>query len=481
MYMFLLIGVLGSLLFRSVCDVNAVPFDYKTVECQTYWEVVGESGDLFLLRYYHDSVSDFALCSDQGVHKIMRFSMAEGGDRVSILMAFSPMDGVSEARRKRFGCEIPRVLSLRKGGNVNSHPEDMMVACREDAENPGTYVGVIAFGDDGEVKFYPDGRCVACSPDEFYIQDREVYEAFRSRVHGKNGDSDRKKDLEKKDLEKAIKKEEVALKPDVLPENVENKNFVNAVKNRGGEDLFAKPGEAPDAASVTPEGENRSSLEGMGSRFAVPVADVDPEGESLSVSVGAVGQSAVSFAGRSYGDYRSDKGVVCAGDEGGIPSFYSRGNGSASNSAQSSLVPSDWSDRPDFASSPVVSSALFLQAGGMGNAVMNPSLSMKNREEGLVGISSVIENNGKKFMLVDARKIFVLNDATTGGELGNASADAKELIVPSAGGNARSPEKGFFLSVEPTRVVFGRFYHSYVSLPEGMVAPKRVDLIYTRE
>ena len=79
MYMFLLIGVLGSLLFRSVCDVNAVPFDYKTVECQTYWEVVGESGDLFLLRYYHDSVSDFALCSDQGVHKIMRFSMAEGG------------------------------------------------------------------------------------------------------------------------------------------------------------------------------------------------------------------------------------------------------------------------------------------------------------------------------------------------------------------------------------------------------------------
>ena len=141
-------------------------------------------------------------------------------------MAFSPMDGVSEARRKRFGCEIPRVLSLRKGGNVNSHPEDMMVVCREDAENPGTYVGVIAFGDDGEVKFYPDGRCVACSPDEFYIQDREVYEAFRSRVHGKNGDSDRKKDLEKRDLEEVVREKAVSPEVEKLPENVENREYV---------------------------------------------------------------------------------------------------------------------------------------------------------------------------------------------------------------------------------------------------------------
>ena len=150
------------------------------------------------------------------------------------------------------------------------------------------------------------------------------------------------------------------------------------------------------------------------------------------------------------------------------------------SNVQHAEVPNAWSERPDFASSPDVPSALF-QVGGVNNSPNFPSTDSKiplhqNGSGRSIGFPGLVEKGGKKWLVVDARKIFVRADqaAPVSMRLDSVSQDTRELDVPSHGESTSAPEV-FFMHKTSTSVTLGHCFYTYVSMPKGMVAPERVE------
>lgn len=149
---------------------------------------------------------------------------------------------------------------------------------------------------------------------------------------------------------------------------------------------------------------------------------------------------------------------------------------------QHAEVPSAWSERPDFASSPTVSSALF-QVGGINNSPNFPltdsKMPLKQNGAGHSnGFPRLVEKGGKKWLVVDARKIFVRADqAPASMQLAGVSQDTKELDVPSHG-ESTSASEVFFMHETSTSITLGHCFYTYIPMPKGMVAPERVEALF---
>ena len=456
------------IVFQLACNGKAENMvNYIAADTRVYWQLVTLGEDFYLLRHYNKRVgmNDFALCGKEGVYHTVRYGLTEDGSGYRIASSSSPLycpkhfRGVVRAGNfsrvsMLHGCSKEEVFgnSTDLSCDYRDRKSLKFGMCRADEET-GKNVGVLSFKNMEVLVFEDGGVRVSNAPasdfpgettDVFAVQDEIGQKSFSPALL--TGVANGAKNFKKAEDSKIGDKRDDGKVSEVLDRQVLQNDEAKKIGVKALSEKFEDKVQKEEHESLVVSEKKALTHENAGAKV---VTDITTR---AGLKPGVPEE-------RSFVPQEID-----------VPSLKGVSGGAGTFDAGSRLRSLDRCFCSSFGGSNCLS-----RSGG--ERIVKPiskqqeiSQFKNGTEKSLFDSLSVVEANGEKWVLVDARKTFVRTEkALTNMPLG----------VSNMASNTEKNNAKIDVIKEPTRIILRRSYVTMVSLPERMIIPDRVEFSFS--